>query len=92
MAEKLLLGKWPVDYWVMLVVKNFNEIALSYTVSEIITLFNSAKIKDSHHKLRKLKFFPFQWDTLILPCGPKIHSKSLYLLWFPSYLHIFIFR
>ena len=39
----------------------------------------SAKIQDGCQKWRKLKFFPLAWDTLVLPCGSKIHSKLLYL-------------
>ena len=39
-----------------------------------------------------LKFFPFAYDTVVLPCGSKIHAKLLYLLWFSRYSHFFIFR
>ena len=33
-----------------------------------------------------------QANTILLPCGSKIHSKSLYLLRFQRYLRFFIFR
>ena len=39
-----------------------------------------------------LKFFPFAYDTVVLPCGSKIHAKSLNLLRFSRYSHLFIFR
>ena len=29
---------------------------------------------------------PTAEDTVVLPCGSKIHSKLLYLLWFVRYL------
>ena len=51
-----------------------------------------AKIQDGHQKWRKSKFFPFALDTLVLPCGSKIRSKSLYLVRFSRYSHFFIFR
>ena len=40
----------------------------------------------------KLKTFMFQQNTLLLPCGSKIRSKSLYLWQFQRYLPFFIFR
>ena len=52
----------------------------------------SAKIQDGRPKWWKLKFFPYSQDTPVLPCGSKIRSKSLYLLWISWYSHIFIFR
>ena len=39
-----------------------------------------------------LKFFPFAYDTVVLPCGSKIRSKSLDLLRFSRYSHFFIFH
>ena len=39
----------------------------------------------------KLKTFMFQQNTLLLPCGSKIRSKSLYLRQFQRYLPFFIF-
>ena len=76
-------------------VKNSLEIALSLTVFEILVIHTfsfTAKIQDGHQKWRKSKFYPFEQDTLVLPCGSKIRSKSLYLLWFLRYSHFFIFR
>ena len=49
----------------------------------------SAKIQDGRQKWRKSKFYPFAQDTLVLPCGSKIRSKSLYLLRFSRYSHFF---
>ena len=68
-------------------VKNLFEIPLSCTVFEIHTFSFSAKIQDGHQKWRKLKFFPL---ALVLPCGSKIRSKSLYLVQFSRYSHFFI--
>ena len=73
-------------------VKNSLEITLSHTVFKIFTLSFSAKIQDGRQKWRKLKFFPFAWDTLVLPYRSKIRSKSLYLLRFSRYSHFFIFH
>ena len=42
--------------------------------------------------MAKIQIFPYSQDTLVLPCGSKIPSKSLYLLRFSRYLHFFIFR
>ena len=73
-------------------VKNSVEIALSRTVFEIFTFFHfPQKFQDGRQKWRKLKFFPFAKDPLVLPCGSKIRSKLLYLLWFSRYSHFFIF-
>ena len=74
--------------------ENLLEIALSLTAFEIFTLFHffSAKTQDGRQKWRKLKIFPFAWDTLAILCGSKIRSKSLYLLPFSRYSHFFIFR
>ena len=64
--------------------------SIPYAFQDIFNFLFSARIQDGCHKLRKLKFFPFQIDTLVLPCS-EIHSKLLYLLWFPRYLHFFSF-
>ena len=66
--------------------------SISYHFEDIFNVLFSAKIQDGRQKLRKLKFFPFAQDTLVLPCGSKIRSKSLYLLRFSRYSHFFIFR
>ena len=66
--------------------------SISYGFRDIHTFSFSAKIQDGHQKWRKLKFFPFALDTLVLPCGSKIRSKSLYLIRFSRYSHFFIFR
>ena len=68
--------------------------SISYGFRDIHTFFFSfsTKIQDGRQKWRKLKFFTFAWDTLAIPCGSKIHSKSIYLLQFSRYSHYFIFR
>ena len=66
--------------------------SISYGSRDIHTFSFSAKTQDGRQKWRKLKFFPFAWDTLAIPCGSKIRSKSLYLLRFSRYSHFFIFR
>ena len=66
--------------------------SISYGFRDIHTFSFSAKTQDGRQKWRKLKFFPFAWDTLAIPCGSKIRSKSLYLLRFSRYSHFFIFR
>ena len=63
---------------------------ISYGFRDIHTFSFSAKIQDGRQKWQKLKFFPFAYDTLVLSCGSKIRSKSLYLLWFSRYSHFFI--
>ena len=65
--------------------------SISYGFRDIHTFSFSTKIQDGRQKWRKLKFFPFAWDTLAIPCGSKICSKSLYLLRFSRYSHFFIF-
>ena len=65
--------------------------SISYGFRDIQTFSFSAKIQDGRQKWRKLKVFPLAWDTLELPCGSKIRSKSLYLIWFLRYSHFFIF-
>ena len=66
--------------------KNSLIIALSLTVTEIFSLFYFP-LKSKMATKKCEKFFPFQMDIVLQPGGPKIHSKSLYLLWFPRYLH-----
>ena len=66
--------------------------SISYGSRDIHTFSFSAKTQDGRQKWRKLKFFPCVWDTLAIPCGSKIRSKSLYLLRFSRYSHFFIFR
>ena len=51
--------------------------SISYGFRDIHTFSFSAKIQDGRQKWRKLKLFPFAYDTLVLPCGAKIPSKSL---------------
>ena len=63
-----------------------------YLFRDIHTFSFSVKIQNGRQKWRKSKFFPFAQDTLVLPCGSKICSKSLYLLRFSRYSHFFIFR
>ena len=61
----------------ILSVKNCVEIALSLTVCEILRFFCfSQKFKMAAKSVQ---------NTLLLPCGSKILSKSLYLLWFLRY-------
>ena len=65
--------------------------SISYVFRDIQTFSFSAKIQDGRQKWRKLKFFTFAQATLVLPCGSKIRSKSLHLVWFSRYSHFFIF-
>ena len=67
-------------------VKNSLKIALSLTASEVFSMFYFLLKSKMDPKCRKLKFFPLAQDTLVLPCGSEIHSKSLYLLRFSRYL------
>ena len=71
-------------------VKNSLEIALSLTISKIFSMFYFPLNSKMAAKWQKLKFFPFGYDTLVLPCGSNIHSKLLYLVWFSRYSHFFI--
>ena len=71
-------------------VKNSLEIALSFTVSKIFSMFCFPLKFKMAAKCRKLKIFPFAQDTLVLPCGSKIQLKSLYLFRFSRYLQ-FVF-
>ena len=59
--------------------------SISYDFRDIHTFSFSAKIQDGRQKWRKLKFYPFGQDTIVLPCGSKIRSKLLYLLRFARY-------
>ena len=65
--------------------------SISYGFRDIDTFLFSAKIQKGHQKWRKLIFYPFAQDILVLPCRSKIRSKLLYLLWFSRYSHFFIF-
>ena len=60
--------------------------SISYGFGDIHTFSFSAKIQDGRQKWRKLTFYPFAQDTIVLPCGSKIRSKLLYLLQFERYL------
>ena len=66
--------------------------SISYGFQDIHTFSFSAKIQDGRQKWRKLKIFPFAYDTLVVPCRSKIRSKLLYLSRFSRYSHFFIFR
>ena len=66
--------------------------SICYGFRDIHTFSFSAKIQDGQQKWRKLKFFPFAKDTVALPCGSKIRSKSLYLLRFSRHSHFLIVR
>ena len=59
--------------------------SISYGFWDINIFSFLAKIQDGRQKWRKLKFFNFVENTLLLPYGSKILSKSLYLLWFLRY-------
>ena len=65
--------------------------SIFYGFRDIDSFPFSAKIQDGHRKWRKLKFSPFEQETLVPPCGSKIRSKSLYLLWFSRYWQFLIF-
>ena len=81
----LCIGYYPVGQ------KFARNRSISYGFQDIYTFSFSTKIQDGRPKWRKLKFFPFAQDTLLLPCGSKNRSKSLYLLRFSRYSHFFIF-
>ena len=66
--------------------------SICYGFQDIHTFSFTAKIQDGRQKWRKSKFFTFAQDTLVLPCGSKLRSKSHYLLRFSRYSHFFIFR
>ena len=59
--------------------------SISYGFWDIQIFSFFAKIQDGRQKWRKLKFFNFVQNTLLLPCESKILSKSLYLLRFVRY-------
>ena len=63
-----------------------------YLFRDIHTFSFSTKIQDGRQKWQKSKFYPFSPETLVLPRGSKIRSKSLYLLRFSRYSHFFIYR
>ena len=66
--------------------------SISYGFRDIHTFSFSTKIQDGRQKWQKLKFFLLPQDTLVLPCGSKSCSESLYLLPFPRHFQCFIFR
>ena len=53
--------------------------SIPYRLQDIFNVLFSAEIQDGRQKWRKLKCFPSALDTLVLPCGSKLCSKSLYL-------------
>ena len=66
---------FPTTLWV----KNSVEMALSLTVSEILTFFVfPQKFKMAAKSGENCKFFNFVQNTFLLPCESKILSKSLY--------------
>ena len=68
----------PVDSADTLRVKNFVEIALSRSVSEINTfLYFTQKFKTAAKCVGKTIVEKSQQYTLQIPCGSKISSKSL---------------
>ena len=72
--------KSPVDCADILRVKNFVKIVISFTVSKIYALLP----QDGHPKnCGKMNFGKSYQQTLQIPCGSKILSKSLYLVMFP---------
>ena len=52
--------------------------SMSYGFRDIDTFPFSAKIQDGRRKWQKFKFPSFAQETLVPPCGSKIHSKSLF--------------
>ena len=65
--------------------------SISYGFRDIYNFLFSNKLQDGRQKWRKLKFFFFVQDTIELPYGSKINSKSFYLFQFSRYLQFFIF-
>ena len=87
---KTVLQKSPVDSSNTMWVKNFVEISLSCSVSEINAFFAfyasrsvSEKFKMAAKSGGKTIFGKSHEYTLQIPCGSKILSKSLYLAPFP---------
>ena len=70
---KIEIFQFCIEYFpTTLRVKNFVQIALSLTVSEIFRFFRfSQKFKDGRQKWRKLKFLNFIQNTFLLPCESK---------------------
>ena len=65
-------------------VKNFVEIALSRSISEINSFLRfMQKFKMVTKSGKKMNFEESCQNTLPIPCGSKISSKSLYLAPFP---------
>ena len=76
--------KVAVDSADTLQFKNFVEIALSHSVSEINAFFSFyAEIQDGRQKWQKNYFRGKLQKTLQIPCGSKISLKSLYVAPFP---------
>ena len=83
-AGKRFLGKSSVDSADNLWVKNFMEIALSRSISEINRFLRfTQKFKMAAKSGGKTIFVKKCQLTLQIPCGPKILLKSLYLAPFP---------
>ena len=70
-------------------VKNFDEIALSCTISEIFTLFYFPLNPRWPPKVAKIEIFPFCIGYPYITLWAK---NSLCLLWFRRYFQFFIFR
>ena len=82
-----------IDWYWYVLVKISLKITLSLAVSEIFTIFYfPLKSKMAEVSCENWYFSLFNWGTLVLPCGSKMQSKSLYLLWFLRYFHFFIFH
>ena len=64
--------------------------SICYSFQDCCNFLFSAKIQDQHQKWRKLKLSFVQDDPLV-PCGSKIHSKSLYRLQFEIFVIFQIF-
>ena len=71
--------KLPVDSADTQWVKNFVEIALSHSVSEINTFFCFTQIQDGRQKWRENNLGGKVASRLQIPCGSKISLKLLYL-------------
>ena len=81
MAAKIEIFYFSMGYpcTILWAQKLIRDHSISYSFPNIYTFLFSAKIQDGCQKWQKMKFLPFALDTLVLPCGPKILSKSLYL-------------
>ena len=65
--------------------------SISCGFQDIYNFLFVAKIQDGRQKWQKLKFFPFVKNTLVLPNGSKINSKSLHPFRFRRYLQFLFF-